>query len=153
MNQLILSTILLLSALLIIRNPMIKLLIQVILFFFVSLIFLFFDFYFLGLTYIIVYIGAIAILFLFFLMTTHQTTQESNIRMGFGSQGLGGLVAYLLMTEGSEFQLIINNKPELIEMSDIIQFGELFYMTYPIITLLLGMLLLLILIGVIQITN
>jgi|688.fasta_scaffold1131660_1 NADH:ubiquinone oxidoreductase subunit 6 (subunit J) len=49
-------------------NPIYKIIYLIALFFFGSSIFLILDFYFLGLTYFIVYIGAIIILFLFIIM-------------------------------------------------------------------------------------
>jgi len=52
-----------------VEESMSKLICLVVLFLLVSMTFLLLDWFFLGLTYIIVYIGAIAILFLFFLMT------------------------------------------------------------------------------------
>jgi NADH:ubiquinone oxidoreductase subunit 6 (subunit J) len=51
-----------------------------------SFIFMFFDYYFLGLTYIIVYVGAIAILFLFVIMMVSmnelsgETTEPNRIQ-------------------------------------------------------------------------
>jgi NADH:ubiquinone oxidoreductase subunit 6 (subunit J) len=50
------------------HDPIKKLLSLICLFFSASLTFLTYNFYFLGLTYLIVYIGAIAILFLFVIM-------------------------------------------------------------------------------------
>lgn len=72
--SLLLSGIFLIS----VYNPIYKILFLILLFFFGSSLFLILDFYFLGLTYFIVYIGAITILFLFVIMMVQLTITEGN---------------------------------------------------------------------------
>lgn len=77
----LISTLLILSSL----NPISRLILQIMVFLMSSFQFLILDYYFLGLTYIIVYVGAIAILFLFVIMLiqTHYVPSQttSNIRI------------------------------------------------------------------------
>jgi NADH:ubiquinone oxidoreductase subunit 6 (subunit J) len=61
-----------------INNPIYKILFLILLFLFSSSIFLILDFYFLGFTYFIVYIGAITILFLFIIMMIQLTHYNKN---------------------------------------------------------------------------
>lgn len=76
-----LSISLLLSAIFLISvyNPIYKIIYLILLFFFGSSLFLILDFYFLGLTYFIVYIGAITILFLFVIMMVQLTITDNNL--------------------------------------------------------------------------
>ena len=76
-----LSISLLLSAIFLISvyNPIYKIIYLILLFFFGSSLFLILDFYFLGLTYFIVYIGAITILFLFVIMMVQLTITDKNL--------------------------------------------------------------------------
>ena len=73
-NVLILSGIILIS----VYNPIYKILSLISIFFFGSSLFLILDFYFLGLTYFIVYISAITILFLFVIMMVQLITYGDN---------------------------------------------------------------------------
>ena len=77
---LILSFFLLLSSIAIISitNPIYKILFLILIFLFGSSLFLILDFYFIGLTYFLVYIGAITILFLFIIMMIQLTNNKTN---------------------------------------------------------------------------
>nr|NP_150360.1 NADH dehydrogenase subunit 6 [Rhizophydium sp. 136]AAK84290.1 NADH dehydrogenase subunit 6 [Rhizophydium sp. 136] len=71
----ILSSFLILTSL----NPVTRLVLLIIVFIMSAFIYLLLDFYFLGLTYIIVYVGAIAILFLFVIMMSEvKETPQPN---------------------------------------------------------------------------
>ena len=61
-----------------INNPIYKILFLILLFLFSSSIFFILDFYFLGFTYFIVYIGAITILFIFIIMMIQLTHFNKN---------------------------------------------------------------------------
>ena len=72
------------------QNPIVKLLSLILTFLFSSFILILYDFYFLGLTYLIVYIGAIAILFLFVIMINPTGGPAPRTPTGAGVVGLGG---------------------------------------------------------------
>ena len=134
------------------------------------------DFYFLGLTYIIVYVGAISILFLFVIMITDTgktpnspllTNKVSNI------YGTALSVLFLLLlfspftfyfSEAVSLGLESNNSniqeyyvpsynSEFLTITDIESLGYILYLGYPIIIVLIGVLLWCVLIGILRISG
>ena len=151
-------------------NPIYKIIYLISLFLFGSSILLVLDFYFLGLTYFIVYIGAITILFLFVIMmvqisnpTTHNIITSKNKT----SQGVLPifqititLITLMIILRDTSFyntESIYNYfynewSNESITLTDIELFGELIYLSYPLTLILISYLLWLILIGILWIT-
>ena len=154
----ILSFLLLLSSIAIISiaNPIYKILFLILIFFFGSSLFLILDFYFLGLTYFIVYIGAITIFFLFIIMmiqlTNHKT--NTNILLMLPLLLLVPLIFY--MSNSLEllniYNFFINDWfISFISYTDIELMGYLIYLSYPLTLLIISYLLWLILIGILSI--
>lgn len=158
---LILSFLLLLSSIFIISiyNPIYKILFLILIFFFGSSLFLILDFYFLGLTYFIVYIGAITILFLFIIMMIQLTSPKTytNIEILL-------MLPLLLLATGLIYYLSNNLVPNgiynyflndwfisFISYTDIELMGYLIYLSYPLTLLIISYLLWLILIGILSI--
>jgi NADH:ubiquinone oxidoreductase subunit 6 (subunit J) len=161
---LILSFLLLLSSIFIIsiNNPIYKILFLILIFFFGSSLFLILDFYFLGLTYFIVYIGAITILFLFIIMmiqlTNHKTNTNISILLMLPLLLLAPLIFYFSAEWPNSLELLdiynffINDWfISFISYTDIELMGYLIYLSYPLTLLIISYLLWLILIGILSI--
>lgn len=128
------------------------------------------DFYFLGLTYIIVYVGAISILFLFVIMITDTgKTPNSPIMNKNKESNIYGITILLLLTIPLIYSYIStinldNNdyikeyfvpsyNTEFFTITDIQSLGYVIYLAYPIIIVLLGILLWCVLIGILRISG
>lgn len=157
---LILSFLLLLSSIFIIsiNNPIYKILFLILIFFFGSSLFLILDFYFLGLTYFIVYIGAITILFLFIIMmiqlTNHKTNTNISILMILPLLLFAPLIFYFRNSLEliDIYNFFINDWfISFISYTDIELMGYLIYLSYPLTLLIISYLLWLILIGILSI--
>jgi len=146
---------LLASILLLIRegfNPISRLALLIIIFLMAAFSFLFLDFYFLGLTYIIVYIGAITILFLFVIMVL-RTGSPLNINLnndesswwwkGIKPFGLGLLLISLIKPFGLGEPSLTYFYPswsfDYLYLTDIQSLGFTLFLAYPIVLLLLGL--------------
>lgn len=129
-----------------------------------GLIYLILDFKFLGLTYIIVYVGAISILFIFVVKMTGNNRSPLNIK----SKGvrldlilfITLAMAYLstVSVDNNEAQYIYNYfitdyETDFVSFTDIESFGYILYLGYPLIILLIGILLWCILIGILKISQ
>lgn len=140
------------------------------------------DFKFLGLTYIIVYVGAISILFLFVIMKT-EAGRSPNLIVNPQIKGIHKItfqrktgIRYDLIISISLFFLILyfynllssshyssslfifnffnpNYVSSFISLSDIESFGYILYLGYPVIIILLGILLWCIQIGILRISQ
>ena len=149
-----------------INSPIRKLILFTLIITLVSFFFLFLDFYFIGLTYLIVYIGAITILFLFVLMMIDLHSLpiiKDSLNMATKSvsiTNLGRIILILLLTLISIDQF---NSNELINSSiidwsndwnmytDINLLSISIYKNYPLMILITGLILLILLIGIINI--
>ena len=151
----ILSFLLLLSSIAIvsIANPIYKILFLILIFFFGSSLFLILDFYFLGLTYFIVYIGAITILFLFIIMMIQLTvyTVWSLAPFIMSLFLLPMYQTYGLPELGIYNFFMIDWFILFITYTDIELMGYLIYLSYPFTLLIISFLLWLILIGILLI--
>lgn len=132
------------------------------------------NFYFLGLTYIIVYVGAISILFLFVIMITDtgktpnspiliQNNKESNI-YGIATLLLFFIVVFsyyytwvpvFTMEENNYIKQIFvpSYDIEFLDITDLESLGFTLYLAYPIIVVLIGVLLWCVLIGILRISG
>lgn len=146
-----------------------------------GLIYKILDFKFLGLTYIIVYVGAISILFLFVIMQT-ESARTPNLEVAPQNKGnfkntyikstgirLDIIALFLLLgaiiakggsknesNSGEEYILNyfdINYRSSLISFTDIESLGYQVYLEYPFIIILIGILLWAILIGILRISQ
>lgn len=149
-------------------DPIRKLISLISLFLFSTFIFLLTNFFFLGLTYLIVYVGAIAILFLFVIMMVpldNWLPSKKHIDwVNKNKYFYYILIFFLAILLAYSFKLIaIENNMILsyydLEWANIIHyhtdiqvFGELLYIKWPLITVLISILLWLILIAVLWIT-
>lgn len=183
-------------------QPITRLALLITVFIMSAFILIMLDFYFLGLTYIIVYVGAIAILFLFVIMMAeaHITPNRPNIEtetpliLGKTSQRDGlvtnkelnrskiilripkkngdgiGYQYLILIFLGLFFSLnffsldelnnqydiwtyyTINFSSEFFTFTDIQSLGFLLYLAYPFITVILGLILWCVLVGILRIS-
>jgi NADH:ubiquinone oxidoreductase subunit 6 (subunit J) len=150
---------LLITLLLIIQgNPIYKIINLIILFMLGAFLFILLDFYFIGLTFFIVYIGAIAILFLFVIMMVNikNTSKIINIKYLKNISLFGILLLILSIINWSDdsiynyFFTIWSN--HIFSLTDIQIIGYLIYLAYPLSLILMSYLLWLILIGILIIT-
>lgn len=154
---LILNILLLLSSILIIsiHNPIYKILFLIFIFFFGSCLFLILDFYFLGLTYFIVYIGAIIILFLFIIMMielTNEKIHKNNKYLIILPFFIFWTIWQFNFSFEDIYSFFINDWfISFISYTDIELMGYLIYLNYPLILLIISYLLWLILIGILSI--
>lgn len=121
------------------------------------------DFYFLGLTYIIVYVGAIAILFLFVVKITDAGKTPSLNTKNTSKWNIQSSLTFLLFKIiGSQFghsldfimeYFVPSYNKEFTSISDIESFGYMLYLAYPLIIILLGILLWCVLIGILRISG
>lgn len=149
-------------------DPIRKLLSLISLFLFSTFLFLILNFFFLGLTYLIVYIGAIAILFLFVIMMVpldnwlpnkKQIDWVNNYKFFyyFTIFFLASILAYSYKIFSFDNSMIYNyysvNWTDAVQTSTDIQIlAELLYIKWPLIIVLVSYILWLILIGVLWIT-
>ena len=128
------------------------------------------DFYFLGLTYIIVYVGAISILFLFVIMITDTgKTPNSPLINKNKESNIYAITILLLFTIPLIYNYFINlnldnndyimeyfipsYNTEFLTFTDIQSLGYMIYLAYPIIIILQGILLWCVLIGILRISG
>jgi len=149
-------------------DPIRKLISLISLFLFSTFIFLLLNFFFLGLTYLIVYIGAIAILFLFVIMMVPlenwlpskkqiDWVNKNKILYYFIIFLLALLLAYSYKMTSFEKEMIfifydLDWSNIINSNTDIQVLAELLYIKWPLIIVLLSLILWLILIGVLWIT-
>ncbi len=149
-------------------DPIRKLLSLISLFIFSTFIFLLINFFFLGLTYLIVYVGAIAILFLFVIMMVPldnwlpsqkqiDWVNKNKFFYYFVIFLLATLLAYSFKIIAIEKDFIFSNfniewANLVYSSTDIEVLGHLLYIKWPYITVLLSIILWLILIAVLWIT-
>ena len=159
-------------------DPIQKLLALISLFIFSSFIFIILNFFFLGLTYLIVYIGAIAILFLFVIMMVpldNWAPEKLDYSWDSGAPLKGHLhkwvnyfyyfMIFLLASAlAYSFRLVylendmiftyfnVNWSDAVQSYTDIHVLAELLYIKWPLIIVLISYILWLILIGVLWIT-
>lgn len=149
-------------------DPIKKLLSLIALFLFSSFIFLIFNFFFLGLTYLIVYIGAIAILFLFVIMMVPLDNWLPNQKQIDWSNKfkflyyftiflLASILAYAYKSVSFENNMIyqyyaVSWSDASYTLTDIQVLAQLLYIKWPIIIVLISYILWLILIGVLWVT-
>jgi NADH:ubiquinone oxidoreductase subunit 6 (subunit J) len=114
-----------------------------------SLIILLLGQNFLGLTYIIVYIGALAILFLFVIMMLKPDFTPS--LPPYLSLSLLLIVIALSFTSYPGFLITPNWTNSFLSLTDIEAMGYMIYVSYPILLIYIGISLLLVLIGIITI--
>lgn len=159
-----------LSAILLVTHwdPIRKLLSLISLFLFSTFLFLLLNFFFLGLTYLIVYIGAIAILFLFVIMmvplenwlpTQKQIdwVNKNKFLYYIAIFILASILAYAYKTISLDkfmiFSFYDSNWGDVVNCNTDIQvLANLLYIKWPVVTVLLSIILWLILIGVLWIT-
>lgn len=149
-------------------DPIKKLISLISLFLFSSFIFILINFLFLGLTYLIVYIGAIAILFLFVIMMVPLDSIKGNdfkeinlINRGFYYLIiflLALILAYAFRIVSLENEMIylyynVNWADAIYSYTDIQVLAELLYIKWPIIIVLISYILWLILIGVLWVST
>ena len=151
-------------------DPIQKLLALISLFIFSSFIFIILNFFFLGLTYLIVYIGAIAILFLFVIMMVPLDNWAVGLKRDLSDYDkwvhylyylmiflLASALAYSFRLVYLENSLIftyfnVNWSDAVQSYTDIHVLAELLYIKWPLIIVLISYILWLILIGVLWIT-
>lgn len=157
-------------------DPIQKLIALISLFIFSSFIFIILNFFFLGLTYLIVYIGAIAILFLFVIMmvpldnwATEKLDYSGPTLRGVDSNKWVNYLYYFLIfllasALAYSFRLVylendmiftyfnVNWSDAVQSYTDIHVLAELLYIKWPLIIVLISYILWLILIGVLWIT-
>jgi NADH-ubiquinone oxidoreductase chain 6 len=149
-------------------DPIKKLISLIALFLFSTFIFLIFNFFFLGLTYLIVYIGAIAILFLFVIMMIpldNWLPSQSQIDWSNKFKYVYYLTIFILASILAYAYKYISIENNMIYLSyavswtdavytttDIEVLAHLLYIKWPIIIVLISYILWLILIGVLWVT-
>jgi len=149
-------------------DPIKKLLSLISLFLFSTFLFLILNLFFLGLTYLIVYIGAIAILFLFVIMmvpldnwlpskTQIDWVNKNKFFYYISVFFLASLLAYSFKVLSLDNSFIYNfynlNWSDAVKThTDIEVLAHLLYIKWPLIIILLSLILWLILIGVLWIT-
>lgn len=136
-----------------------RLLLLVVIFLLTGGLYLLHDFYFLGLAYVIVYCGAIAIIFLFVLMMISLDGGSSNSNRqpwGVGILSVVALVVWSVATRGGVgggiyFYLYPTLASLIFPLaSDIFNFGGMIYLAYPLSLIIVAMALFVVLLGVIR---
>ena len=134
-----------------------RLLLLVIIFLLTAGVYMLYDFYFLGLAYIIIYCGAIAIIFLFVLMMISLDLASSTGRVSSSSVVVVTLpIVYLLSftTTSSCSSYIYPVVAALIfNRSEIFNYSVAIYLAYPIALLLIAVALWLVLLGIIRLVS
>lgn len=142
-----------------------KLTLLILTFIFIAFEYLMLDLYFLGLTYIIVYVGAISILFLFVIMMTNNgktpdfsfSPTPTSLFPAIISFTI--LIPYFLLFATQEtlpvFQIFGDDLQlsDIFSLSDIQIFGRVLFLTFPPIIILIAILLWCILIGILRISG
>jgi NADH-ubiquinone oxidoreductase chain 6 len=128
-----------------------------------SIILIFLDYAFMGLTYIIVYVGAISILILFVIMLIDDTTLNSKEKDGFARTYIGfiiikvALISFILplSLDYSDvyFYILPSGFTDFMYFTDINILGSLLFIYYPIVIIIMTLLLWLVLIGVLAIVS
>ena len=120
-------------------------------------IFLLLDQYFIGLTLVIVYVGAIAILFLFtiFMVNVRLTVQKTSHT----ASSIFALLAIFLFTtfwlfneSSSNIHLLLSNDWAFLasHSSDLVMLGTMIFLSYPLPLLLVAFLLLIVMVAIIK---
>jgi NADH:ubiquinone oxidoreductase subunit 6 (subunit J) len=137
-------------------------------FIFNALIFILLDQYFLGLTYIIVYVGAIAVLFLFVIMMISQdfTPVNNKTNTSFFEDKALYFIFFIIFLFLSIFlssdntidfsniynYFYINYFSEFISFTDVQSLAYFLFLAYPCVIILIGIILWIILIGILKIS-
>ena len=120
-----------------------------------GLLFKLLDYTFIGLTYIIVYVGAISILFIFVIKMS--SVSINNTKISFLSYLILISLILIISTKNSKKDIKTyykNNKNGIyINKTDINTLGVILYKDYSIIIILIGIILLLVLIGILKIAK
>jgi len=123
-----------------------------------AFMFILLDHYYLGLTYIIVYVGAIAILFLFVIMMVQikktDEIDESNLRSLYISLTISFLLLVIDFKTNSHIShyFFPDWSFDFNAFSDIQSIAQLIYMGYPTAIILISLILWTVMIGIIKIT-
>lgn len=130
--------------------------------------FLILDYYFLGLTYIIVYVGAIAILFLFVIMLIQLNDFSSKSQSSYFFPFLLSIfflsIFFLALLASLSIHLSTGSVPtfsffhpswsiDLFTLTDIQSLGFSIFLAYPLTLIILGILLWVVLIGILCICS
>ena len=144
-------------------NPIHRMALQIVVYLIGSQIFILQDFYFLGQTYIIVYVGAIAILFLFVIMMVNipekNNVAHKNKISYYQTLGIAIQLSVLVFSNqmwnnDAIYQPFYPNwATEFKYMTDIQTLSIMTYLVYPLSQLQIGMILWIVLIGIITITH
>ena len=151
------------------KNPVVSVLFLIGLFFFIAFFLILIDVDFIGISYILVYVGAVSILFLFILMLINIRVSEllSNSENSILLLSLVGLfflgtVSPIIPNEFSKLLEIFNNityyvshnywEINVYAMSNISSLGNIMYTSYSILLLIASLILLLAMVGAIVIT-
>jgi NADH:ubiquinone oxidoreductase subunit 6 (subunit J) len=132
-------------------NPVHRIGLLVLLFLVGAFFYILLDWYFLGLTYIIVYCGAIAILFVFVMMVTASSganTAPQYLFIGF----VLAAVATMLLPEcyGVVHFFTPNWAIEFISLTDIHTLATMLYVAYPVTLFIIALALWTVMIGIIK---
>lgn len=155
----------------IVKNPILSVLCLIFLYLLVSLYLIFLGMDFIGISYLLVYVGAVSILFLFILMLINIRLSElfSEDKKGipiaiiFSLQGISYFnriymgednVLYTLLNDENKIIYVTSNywESSLINISDIFLIGNVIYSYYFIHLILISIILLLAMVGSIIIT-
>ena len=151
------------------KNPVVSVLFLIGLFFFIAFFLILIDVDFIGISYILVYVGAVSILFLFILMLINIRVSEllSNSENSILLLSLVGLffigtVSPIIPNEFSKFLEIFSNtiyyvsnnswETNVSAISNISSLGNIMYTSYSILLLIASLILLLAMVGAIVIT-
>jgi len=140
------------------RNPMYCVLFMVLAFVNATALFVLLGAEFLGLLLLMVYVGAIAVMFLFVIMTID--IDFAVLKEGFATYlPIGALLAALLLIEliaaikGGLFSGVAATPPEISDKPDIIRIGEVLFTDYALPFQLIGLILLVAMVGSIVLTH
>lgn len=161
----VLSFLSIISAVLVIttKNPVTSVLFLIMLFFSVACYLIAIGLNFIGLSYLLVYVGAVSILFLFILMLINIRVSEL-ISETQNSIPLVIIVTLIFINAGDNVQLVIKNtkniytstynnwENNMVEYSHITSIGNVMYTNYGIWLILASIILLLAMVGAIVIT-
>ncbi len=140
------------------RNPMYCVLFMVLAFVNATALFVLLGAEFLGLLLLMVYVGAIAVMFLFVIMTID--IDFAVLKEGFATYlPIGALLAALLLIEliaaikGGLFSGVATTPSEISDKPDIIRIGEVLFTDYALPFQLIGLILLVAMVGSIVLTH
>ena len=138
------------------EGPIYNIITQIFIFLCASFIYIQMDFYFIGQTYIIVYVGAIAILFLFVIMMIDlQPIKNDPLKQGL-IIGIQCFIGLIFNNSNTEFIYTYYNSDWYIiwdHIFDIKAIGRIQYIGYPLALIQQGIALWGVMIGIISITN